>query len=103
MDRHTVIDEPVRLDVWLWRARFFKTRALAAGFVSGKGVRLTRNGDTRKVGKPGYRLATGDIVSFPLKAQIVTIRVLSAGTRRGPATEARTLYESLEDGDKGEA
>ena len=89
--------------MWLWRARFFKTRSLAAGFISGSGVRLTRGRDTRKVSKPGLRLAIGDIVSLPLRAQIVTIRVVSFGTRRGPAEEARALYEGLESGPDGEA
>ena len=85
----------IRLDKWLWHARFFKTRSLASAFVSGKGIRLTRGSDTRKVSKPGFRILAGDVVSFPLRAQIVTVRILSGGERRGPATEARTLYEDL--------
>jgi ribosome-associated heat shock protein Hsp15 len=89
-----------RLDVWLWRARFFRTRSLASAYVSGRGVRLTRGGATRKVSKPGHRVLPGDVVSFPLRSQIVALRVLSCGERRGPAGEARTLYDNLSECDQ---
>lgn len=85
----------MRLDVWLWRARFFKTRSLATDFVSGKGVRLSRNDQLRKVSKPGFRIMPGDIVSFPRGGQIVSVQVLDHGERRGPASEARELYTDL--------
>ncbi|WP_233124053.1 S4 domain-containing protein [Henriciella pelagia] len=90
-----VISEDIRLDVWLWRARFFKTRAISADFVSKRGVRISRGLETRKVNKPGMRVVAGDVVSFALRTNIVTVRVLQAGTRRGPAAEAQTLYETL--------
>ncbi|QYJ02368.1 RNA-binding S4 domain-containing protein [Thalassovita mediterranea] len=89
------MSEELRLDIWLWRARFFKTRALATAHVTGKGVRLSRNGQLRKVTKPGFRILPGDIVSFPRGGQIVSVRVLDHGERRGPASEARELYEDL--------
>ena len=43
----------LRLDVWLWRARFFKTRALSGAHIRKRGARITRNGLTRRVNKPG--------------------------------------------------
>ncbi|MEM1086732.1 MAG: RNA-binding S4 domain-containing protein [Pseudomonadota bacterium] len=89
-------DEAVRLDIWLWRARFFKTRALATDYVARKGIRLTRNGQTRKVGKPGARLATGDILTFYKAKQIQTVEIIAFGERRGPASEAQALYSIIE-------
>lgn len=87
----------VRLDVWLWRARFFKTRSLSSAQVSKRGVRVTRNGQTRKVTKPGANLAVGDIVTFGRSVHIRTVKVLDLGTRRGPASEAAMLYETVEE------
>ena len=86
----------VRLDVWLWRARFFKTRSLSSAQVSKRGVRLTRNQQTRKVTKPGATLMTGDVVTFGRSAHIKTVKVLALGDRRGPASEAALLYEAIE-------
>ena len=57
-------DEASRMDVWLWRARFFKTRARAARHVSARGVRLTRLNQTRRGTKPGAGVLPGDIVTF---------------------------------------
>lgn len=84
--------DSVRLDIWLWRARFFKTRALATDYISRKGVRLTRTGQTRKVSKPGARLAVGDVLTFYKAKQIQTIEIIDFGERRGPPAEAQTLY-----------
>lgn len=89
-------EEGVRLDIWLWRARFFKTRALATDYVSRKGVRVTRTGQTRKVTKPGARLAVGDVLAFYKAKQIQTIEIIAFGERRGPASEAQALYSLLE-------
>ena len=86
----------LRLDIWLWRARFFKTRALATKFVSDRGVRLTRAGLTRKTTKPGTRIAVGDILGFGRRENLVSVSVEAFGTRRGPATEAAELYIDLE-------
>ncbi|WP_233355817.1 RNA-binding S4 domain-containing protein [Henriciella litoralis] len=86
--------------MWLWRARFFKTRSLAADYIGRRGVRLTRNGSTRKVSKPGARILVGDVASFAPGTQIVSIRVLAYGTRRGPASEAQALYESVSEAEQ---
>ncbi|MEM1149906.1 MAG: RNA-binding S4 domain-containing protein [Pseudomonadota bacterium] len=90
-------DEPLetaRLDVWLWRARFFKTRALAGKAVTKRGVRLTRFGQTRRTSKPGAGVAVGDVLTFTKGPHIEVIEVVALGERRGPASEAQGLYRS---------
>ena len=89
-------DEDVRVDIWLWRARFFKTRALATDYVSRKGIRITRHGHTRKSDKAGQRICPGDVLTFYKAKAIETVEVLQVGERRGPAAEARTLYRRIE-------
>lgn len=85
-------DEKTRLDKWLWAARFYKTRALAAEAVTGGKVHL--NGARTK---PAKSLRIGDeltITQAPYE-HVVMIRGLSA--RRGPAREASLLYEETEE------
>lgn len=82
--------ESLRLDKWLWAARFYKTRAIAADAVDGGKVHL--NGDRVKRSK-GIRV--GDVVqirSGPFEQRVV-VRAISE--RRGPATVAAELYEEL--------
>lgn len=86
----------VRADVWLWRARFFRTRSLSAAHVRKSGVHLSHGGNTRRTDKPGAALAVGDIVTFGKGADILSVEVLDLGIRRGPADEARALYRPLE-------
>ncbi len=88
--------EEVRVDIWLWRARFFKTRALATDYVSRKGIRITRHGQTRKTDKAGLRIGAGDVLTFYKAKAIETVEVLQVGERRGPAAEAQTLYRRIE-------
>lgn len=90
-----LISEPVRVDIWLWRARFFKTRAMATNYVNRKGIRLTRHGQTRKTNKPSAQLLPGDVLTFYRAKTLETVEFIEAGTRRGPACEAQTLYRSL--------
>ena len=85
-----------RLDVWLWRARFYKTRSLSSEQISKRGVRLSRHGQTRRVKKPGTNVIAGDIVTFGRSVHIRTVEILDLGRRRGPAPEAATLYRELE-------
>lgn len=87
----------LRVDIWLWRARFFKTRALATDYVSRKGIRITRHGQTRKTDKAGQRVCIGDILIFYKAKSIETVEVLALGVRRGPAAEAQALYRRIED------
>ncbi|MFV0246301.1 MAG: RNA-binding S4 domain-containing protein [Qingshengfaniella sp.] len=84
--------QTVRLDKWLWQARFFKTRSLAAGATATGRLRI--NG--RRVTKPAQSVRPGDVLTLPLGPQIRVIRILGLATRRGPAPEARALYEDLE-------
>ena len=83
--------ETIRLDKWLWFARFFKTRGLAAKLVTGSHVRV--NGI--RVSKASYAVGPGDTLTFPQADQIRVVRILAPGTRRGPAPEAQTLYDDL--------
>lgn len=80
--------DDVRIDKWVWAARFFKTRALAAEAVAGGRVEL---GGHRV--KPGHVVKLGDTVRIRLGpyVHVVTVRALSG--RRGPAAEAAQLYE----------
>ena len=81
----------IRLDKWLWQARFFKTRTLAADLVRGGRVRV--NG--ARVSKPAQQVGPGDVLTFPQGRQVRVVRVTAPGERRGPASEAQTLYEDL--------
>ncbi len=82
---------PVRIDKWLWFARFFKTRALATKFVSSGKLRI--DGDV--VSKPHRKIQKGQVLTFPLGNHIRMIRIADFGRRRGPAPEAQALYEDL--------
>jgi ribosome-associated heat shock protein Hsp15 len=89
--------ETCRVDVWLWRARFFKTRSLAARAVEAGGVRLSRGGATTSVDKPSRALRSGDVLVFPVGARWLAARIEALGVRRGPASEARALYRLLDE------
>ena len=88
-------DGACRIDVWLWRARFFKTRSLAARIVEEGGVRLLRGQARAPVDKPSRPVRCGDVLSFAQGARWVAVRVEALGERRGPAPAARTLYSAL--------
>ena len=81
----------IRIDKWLWYARFFKTRGLASKTVTGGHVRV--NSD--RVSKASYAVGPGDTLTFAHGRQIRVVRVLDVGTRRGPAPEAQALYDDL--------
>ncbi|MGH6993989.1 MAG: RNA-binding S4 domain-containing protein [Caulobacteraceae bacterium] len=93
-------EDEVRIDVWLWRARFFKTRAMAAEAVE-RGVRVRRSGEPTsewpaRIDKPGRPVRPGDEIVFARSGRLAAIRIEALGWRRGPPTEARALYSSLE-------
>ena len=90
-------DAGLRVDVWLWRARMFKTRSLATAVVNKGQVRLTSNGVTRRLGKASALVRAGDTLTLPWNKQILHLRVVALGERRGPASEARELYEIVDD------
>lgn len=87
-----------RLDKWLWYARFFKTRSLAAKFVAQGKIRLRleeadESQGAQKVTKASQIVKVGDWLSFPWNDVVHVVRVRAPGTRRGPAPEARLLYD----------
>lgn len=81
----------LRLDKWLWHARFVKSRTLAAKLCQSGRVRL--NAD--RVLRPHHAVKCGDVLTFPLGPHIRVIKIVELGIRRGPASEAQTLYEDL--------
>jgi len=81
----------VRIDKWLWAARFFKTRSLAAQAASGGHVALNGN----KV-KPARVVQVGDMLEIRQGFFEYTVRILVLSEHRGPAAVARTLYEETE-------
>lgn len=78
----------MRLDLWLWAARLFKTRRLATEAVSGGRVRL--DGEPAR---PGKSLHGGERLSVTKGEERIELTVLALSARRGPAAVARTLYE----------
>lgn len=83
--------DSLRIDKWLWYARFFKTRSLASKIVAGGKLRLSGTVTT----KAHQRVRPGDVLTFPQGPHIRVVKILALGTRRGPATEAQGLYEDL--------
>ena len=85
-----------RVDVWLHRARFAKTRAAAGRLVAEGGVRLVRGGQGRRLEKASVELEAGDALLFTRRERLVAVRILALAHRRGPASEARLLYSELD-------
>jgi len=85
-------DAPLRLDKWLWFARFVKTRSLASKLIVDGRMRV--NGVPTQ--KAHYTVKLGDVLTFPLGPHIRVIKVVALGSRRGPAPEAQALYEDLD-------
>jgi len=85
------VAEKLRLDKWLWYARFYKTRSLAASIVAGGAVRI--NGTPAS--KRSTTITAGDVLTFSKDDHIRVIRVEACGTRRGPAPEAQALYTDM--------
>jgi len=83
--------ESIRLDRWLHHARLFKTRTLAADAIGAGGIRL--NG--QPCSKPAQAVRGGDTVTVSAHGRVRVLRILLLGARRGPASEAATLYEEL--------
>ncbi len=81
----------IRLDKWLWHARFFKSRSLAAKIVQAGNVRV----NSQKVSKAATPVGPGDTLTFVQARRVRVIRVVATGIRRGPAPEAQALYDDL--------
>jgi ribosome-associated heat shock protein Hsp15 len=80
-----------RLDRWLWFARIFKSRTLAAGLIEAGKIRV----NAVKVLKPSYNVKPGDVITSSAQRDVRVIEVKGPGTRRGPALEAQALYCEL--------
>ena len=91
-------NEPVRLDRWLWAARFFKTRALAVEAVGGGRVHL--NGQRTK---PSKEVGPGDELEMSFGQAVVTVIVKATRERRGSAAEAALLYEETPESQEAKA
>ena len=81
----------LRLDKWLWYARFFKTRGAAVKAISGGKFRL--NGVVMT--KPHRQACCGQVLTFIQGDRVLAIKILALGTRRGPAIEAALLFKDL--------
>ena len=84
-------DATLRLDKWLWHARVFRSRSLATKFCLEGRIRI----GGRVVEKAHHMVKPGDVLTFAHGRDVRVLKIVALGTRRGPATEARTLYEDL--------
>jgi ribosome-associated heat shock protein Hsp15 len=84
-------DAVQRLDKWLFFARFIKSRDKAQDFIKSGHVRL--NGTRCKVAH--HALRPGDVLTLGLDGGVRVVRVLAPGERRGPASEAASLYDDI--------
>jgi ribosome-associated heat shock protein Hsp15 len=78
----------IRIDKWLWHARFYRSRAQAQEAATSGLLRL--NG--LRVEKPSAGVRPGDVVTLPRGYDVLAIRIEAVGLRRGPSAEARKLY-----------
>ena len=78
-----------RIDKWLFFARVVKSRSLAAKLAQAGRVRVNRE----KIDSASYPVKVGDVLTITLERRILVYEILDTGTRRGPASEAQTLYE----------
>lgn len=80
-----------RLDKWLFFARVVKSRSLAAKLIQSGRVRVNRD----KAEQAAHPVKPDDVLTVTLDRRILVLKVRSGGVRRGPAEEARTLYDDL--------
>lgn len=86
------MDDNVRLDKWLWAARFFKTRSLAAEAIERGRVKINEDRC-----KPARSVRSGDLLDIDNGSSEWQVRVLGLSSQRGPATVARQLYAETEE------
>ncbi len=80
-----------RIDKWLWFARRFKTRTLAARFVTSGHIRLNNH----RITKTSHLVQINDTITYVSKQKVTILKVTGIGVRRGPANEAAILYQDL--------
>jgi ribosome-associated heat shock protein Hsp15 len=83
--------EKIRLDTWLWYARFYKSRSLSSKAILNGKLRINSN----KITKPATKVKTNDVLTLNYVNEIRVIQIRSLGSRRGPASEAQSLYIDL--------
>jgi ribosome-associated heat shock protein Hsp15 len=88
-------EDRLRLDVFLWRARFFKARTSATEAIETQGARIERDGQVRRIDKPATPVEAGDVLSFTAPSGAKLVRIISLPERRGPPAEAALCYEAL--------
>ena len=88
-------EDRMRLDVFLWRARFFKARTSATEAIEAQGARIERDGQVRRIDKPATPVEAGDILAFAAPSGSKIVRILSLPLRRGPPAEAALCYELI--------
>lgn len=81
----------LRIDKWLWYARFFKSRSGAARLCAGGRVRV----NSQLIAKARHPVRIGDVLTFAQARSIRIIEIVDLGVRRGPAAEAQALYQDL--------
>jgi ribosomal 50S subunit-recycling heat shock protein len=91
-----IAEDACRVDVWLWRARFCKTRVEASRLVESGRIRLSRHGRETRLDKASRTLKPGDELVFVHGGRLTAIGVEGLGIRRGPPAEARLLYRWLD-------
>src|SRR4051794_22437235 len=86
--------ESLRIDKWLWHARFYKTRHLAQQAACSGVLRL----NNARAEKASVAVKPGDVLTVPSgHREVAVVRVMVLGVRRGPASEAQSLYQVLRD------
>ena len=85
--------DKVRIDKWLWWARFFKTRSLAAKKISNGAVRV----NSQRVSKPSAEVTIDDVLTLKQEKIVQVIRVVYLGQRRESYEKAKKMYEYVED------
>lgn len=93
------VTQTQRLDKWLWHARVVKTRSLASQLVMKGKFRVNRG----KTTKPAFMLKAGDVITTAIFGKLRILQVTAFSERRGPASEARTLYADLTPSEDGKS
>ena len=84
----------MRLDRYLFFIRLTKSRTLAQALIETGHVRL----DGKRAAKMSEEVRVGSVIALPLHGRVRVLKVIALPTRRGPASEARSCYEDLEEG-----
>ncbi len=81
----------LRIDKWLWFARVTKSRTLAQKLAASGKLRV----NSERISSAAHGVRPDDVLTIPLERRLLVLRIVALGNRRGPASEAQTLYEDL--------